>query len=196
MYLDKAKTLFENIQKRQQQLSAAGFNDEFGAFRPRPLIPWTEEEVQELERQVKRHLGYPLPAAYREFLLWAGKGGIKFMECTGFYKIQGWEGYAEMREEAKSLLMEEDFPQELPEDAIVFFLRRNNFLFLRLSEGDDPPVYCYPSSWYIESQNQERKKNFGRASERLSKWMEKELEDFAKQVERMAERGGTMDVSR
>ena len=36
----------------------------------------------------------------------------------------------------------------LPEDAFVFFLSQDScFSFIRASEGEDPPVYAYDSTW-------------------------------------------------
>lgn len=183
MYLDivKLSTLLEKIQKRQKQLLAAGFDYDY--FRPKPIIPRSKEEVEELERQIKSNLGHSLPAAYKEFLLWAGRGGLEFMEFTGFYRAHGWEEYRYMRERAKRILRRRAFPKELPDDAIVFFLRPQNFLFFRLSEGEDPPVYCYPPDWYEKLP----KEDFGKASESFSKWVEREMEGWTIGLEGMAD---------
>ena len=96
----------------------------------------TEDEIIALEKQ----LGFNLPRMYRDIFsqivhgagnFWAGE------DC--FYKhlplIQIW---------AKELLLEDEFPESLPNDAFVFFMHQGyQFNFFKLSEGDNPPVYSY-----------------------------------------------------
>ncbi|MDQ2715867.1 MAG: SMI1/KNR4 family protein [Chloroflexota bacterium] len=122
MYLDEVKARFSRR----------------GVLRREKVVPCTEEEVRSLEDT----LGFSLPATYREFLLWMGhaRGAGNFLRGSDcFYEwlplIQGW---------AVELLEENGNPEVLPEDAFVFYMHQGyRFYFLRLSEGDNPPIYYY-----------------------------------------------------
>jgi hypothetical protein len=115
------------------------------------LSPCSDLEIIQLERQQ----GINLPSTYKDFLKMMGHGAGKFLrglDC--FYqhlpKIQEW---------AKQLLVENDFPQTLPEDAFVFFMHQGyQFSFFRLSEGDNPPTYSYcegqEQPYFIKSHDQ------------------------------------------
>src|SRR6266851_6487960 len=100
------------------------------------IVPCTEDEVHTLERQ----LGFSLPGAYKEFLLWMGHGaGILLRGSDCFY-----QHLPPLRTWAEELLEENNFPEPLPEDAFVFFMHQGyQFNFFRISEGDDPPVHFY-----------------------------------------------------
>nr|OEJ76198.1 hypothetical protein BH720_05915 [Desertifilum tharense IPPAS B-1220] len=99
-------------------------------------MPCTEEEIFSLETD----LNINLPKAYKEFLLWGGHeagGLLEGSDC--FFKhilnIQKW---------AIDLLNENDFPESLPKDAFVFYMHQGyEFMFFKISEGDDPPIYIY-----------------------------------------------------
>ncbi len=100
------------------------------------IVPCTENEVRILERQ----LGFSLPGAYRKFLLWMGHGaGILLRGSDCFY-----QHLPPLRTWAEELLEENNFPEPLPEDAFVFYMHQGYlFYFVRVGEGDDPPVYFY-----------------------------------------------------
>jgi hypothetical protein len=120
MYLDTVKARFRSL----------------NVLRRQKVVPCTEKEVRRLEKT----LGFPLPAAYREFLRWMGHGAGNFLRGTDcFYKclplLQGW---------ATELLEENENPVVLPEDAFVFGMHQGyQFVFLRRSDGDNPPIYYY-----------------------------------------------------
>lgn len=118
MYLDSI------IQRLKEQ------GHEFRAFQA-----CTEQEIHSLEQE----LGIQLPAAYREFLLLMGHDGGDVLRGTQcFYedlpKIQGW---------SRTLLESNNVQTPLPPDAFVFLYSGYQFLFFRLSEGADPPIYSY-----------------------------------------------------
>lgn len=127
MYLEKIRAQIEELQSRHL----------VGQF-----VPCSKEEVQALENQ----LGQTLPAAYREFLLLMGrKAGGLFWGTNWLY-----EDLELMQEDAVELMRHDKFPVILPPDAFVFLMhQRYQFMFFRLTEGDDPPVY-----YYIESDDE------------------------------------------
>ncbi|MGZ3581989.1 MAG: SMI1/KNR4 family protein [Ktedonobacterales bacterium] len=120
MYLDHAKVLFAEAHFAQ---SSDG-------------RPCTLEEVRSLEDL----LGHRLPIAYKEFLLWMGHGAGPFLRGTDVF-FQDLPG---MLEAAKDLLNENGIEDPLPDDAFIFYMHQGyQFMFFRLSDGDDPPVYFY-----------------------------------------------------
>jgi hypothetical protein len=98
--------------------------------------PCSQEEVQALEQ----FIGRPLPLAYREFLLLMGKGMDEFLRGSEIF----YPTMYELQQDAVELLKEDDFPEQLPRDAFVFFMHEGyQFNFFHTSEGDDPPVYRF-----------------------------------------------------
>jgi len=120
VYLDGVKARFEQLH----------------LVRSEKIIPCTEREIQMLEQQ----LGLPLPGAYKEFLLWMGHGAGGFLRGSDcFYdhlpRLHAW---------AMELLWENGYAEPLPGDAFVFSMHQGYvFYFVRVGEGDDPPVYFY-----------------------------------------------------
>lgn len=100
------------------------------------IIPCKEQEIDDLERRA----GVALPEAYREFLLWMGRGAGDFLQGSScFYHDLFW-----LQSTAKELLAEHHFPESLPLDAFVFFMHQGyQFDFFRVGEGNDPSVYLY-----------------------------------------------------
>jgi hypothetical protein len=107
-------------------------------FRDEDIGACSDEEVEEIEH----HVGAPLPAAYREFLQWMGRGASDlFLGSHVFYpdvmQVDEWA----------RVLLENDSVPPLPPDALVFLMHQGyQFMFMRLQEGDDPPVYYYNSA--------------------------------------------------
>ena len=128
MYLDKAKARFAEL----KPLERAG------------VTACTEQEVAALEQQ----LNVRLPGAYREFLLWMGKDGgdlLRGTDCSYeiIPKLEPW---------AVELLAENGLSHLLPGDAFVFLMHQGyQFMFFRLSEGEDPAVYHFDQTSHQES---------------------------------------------
>lgn len=122
MYLDRAKKQFQVLQKSQK-----------GYSKPSSC---TVEEVQMLEHD----LGFPLPEAYKEFLLWIGAGGGP-LEGQHFTDSR----VKVNRERAIATMRAVGFPGSLSDDAIVFLFDQldDYFFYICASEGDNPPVHMF-----------------------------------------------------
>lgn len=132
---------------------------------PDELVSCTDPEIIDLEKK----LGFSLPEAYKEFLLWIGKSAGRFLQGSDCF----FEHLPYLKEWAVELLEENHFPYTLPEDAFVFFMHQGyQFSFFRLSEGDDPPIYSY-----CEGTNQT---SFTKSHNKFSEFMAKEIELHAK----------------
>ena len=121
MYLDRVKAYFAEVNARVHLADG--------------VTPCTEREVTDLEEK----LGLQVPDAYKEFLLWMGHGAGNFLRGTDcFYDS------LPLNEAACELLTEDNVTLQLPEDAFVFYMHQDyQFMFLRTSEGPNPPVYFY-----------------------------------------------------
>jgi hypothetical protein len=95
--------------------------------------------LSELEA-VEEKLGKPIPLAYRNFLKIMGRGaGRLFLGTNAFFP-----GILELTEIAAEIVSEDPSHIKLPEDALVLTMHQGyEFMFMRKSEGDDPPVYHY-----------------------------------------------------
>ena len=130
----------------------------------RDLLPCTEQEVSALEQL----LGYRLPLAYRAMLLWIGHGAGPLMQDLDCF----YEQLFGLQQRARHMLKAHACRLSLPEDAFVFFLSQDScFSFLRASEGEDPPVYAYDSTW--------RRTPFQRVYRHFSDFLALEIEIFA-----------------
>lgn len=105
-------------------------------FLPNEIIPCSERDVQVIERE----LNLAIPQAYKEFLLWMGKKAGDILLGSDWLfddlpKIQKW---------AIELMQANGVSNMLPSDAFVIYMHQGyQFSFVRISEGDDPPVYYY-----------------------------------------------------
>jgi hypothetical protein len=122
MYLEKAKKRAEDFYR-------------LAGSQPTPC---TREEVEELELLN----GHRFPEAYREFLLWMGRGGGGFLQGSDcFYR-----DLKHLSSFAQELLEEDQFANQLPENVFVFYMHQGyQFNFFYFDDGADPPVY-----WYLE----------------------------------------------
>ena len=99
--------------------------------------PLTPDEVAALER----HLGLPLPAAYRAYLRIAGAEPppeLVGSDCHGDYLYL-------LRAGAEGLLRECGRPFDLPADAVVFLMHQGYQFFFFRADGctADPPVFYF-----------------------------------------------------
>ncbi|MEH2175112.1 SMI1/KNR4 family protein [Nostoc sp.] len=105
-------------------------------FNENQLSPCSDLEIIQFEQQQ----GITLPSIYKDFLKMMGHGAGKFLRGSDCF----YQHLPQIQEWAKELLVENDFPEPLPEDAFVFFMHQGyQFSFFRLSEGDNPPTYSY-----------------------------------------------------
>lgn len=116
MYLEKAKALYLKLTSHLPE-------------------GCEEEEVRALEQELGTHL----PEALREFLLW-------MVPNRTFMDGSDWGCWAmrnnELTETSRRVLQEWGSSYKLPEDALVILFHQAAFFyFIRLSEGDNPPVY-------------------------------------------------------
>ncbi|WP_017660525.1 SMI1/KNR4 family protein [Baaleninema simplex] len=125
MYLERAKQRYAEMMEEFKDLNL-----------PYQTLPAYPENIEQLERQ----LGFPLPAAYKEFLLWMGGGADRFMDHLDFGV-----GDVPYNQEDAPELMEDYCREPLPDDAIVFAMAGQGyyFFFIRVSEGEDPPIHSY-----------------------------------------------------
>jgi len=101
----------------------------------------TPEQIVSFEKSmnIMGGLHHQLPLQYKEFLLAVGNGtNHTFLRNTVFWMSK----LEQMKEVAVSLTVGDI---DLPNDAFVFSMIDQGyaFLFFKLSEGDDPPVYSY-----------------------------------------------------
>jgi len=101
------------------------------------LIRCSGQEIQELEEAC----GMRVPEIYRSFLLRMGRGAGAFLSRDYFY----YPSLLRLRADADELLTRDGAGFTLPADAFVFSMLSEGyqFLYFRVSEGDDPPVYRY-----------------------------------------------------
>jgi hypothetical protein len=131
--------------------------------------PCSEGEVATLEQK----LGVHLPAAYQEFLLWMGHGAGAFLQGTDvFYEA------LPLTDAARELLAEDNVMAPLPPDAIVFYMAQGyQFMFMRASEGENPPVYFYGEGM--------SEAPYPRLYESFTAFLEKEIEGHAAVLSQM-----------
>jgi hypothetical protein len=100
-----------------------------------PPKPCTSEQIQELSDR----LGLRLPQAYIEFLEWTGRGGGCFAGHEFDYgRIEDFN-----QKDIDSLLTYYGKAEGFPDDAIIIIFYQGGYesAFIRLSEGENPPVH-------------------------------------------------------
>ena len=95
----------------------------------------SEESVRLLES----HMDIELPMAYKAYLLSIGQNTVPFN-----YATKSTDSLPEIRREAERLLLQSAECLSLNDGDFVFLLNEGfMFLFFRIDEGDDPPVYGF-----------------------------------------------------
>lgn len=117
--------------------------------------PWDAKSIDRLEK----HLGLPIPAAYRAYLEIAGSSPPTELigsDCHGSYLFN-------LREWAIELLSESAGSLILPDDAIVFLMHQGYQFFYIRADGKtaDPPVFYYFEGWT----------NFKQSHKQFSDWV-------------------------
>jgi hypothetical protein len=103
---------------------------------PENIHGCTQEELGMVTKDVMTSL----PRIYQMFLLGMGRGAGRFYEGSHIF----YPSMLGLKAVANEMLEEEEKELTLPADAIVFVMHQGyQFLFIRSSEGDDPPVYYY-----------------------------------------------------
>ncbi len=131
------------LEKVINQAEENGWDETLSFSHPNQIKGCTPQEIAELEQQLKLEL----PLAYKEFLLYAGKGLGSFENGSRIFYDDD-VGLIELQQIAREFLAEDDFPQKLPDDAYVFWMHQGYmFCFFRTSEGDNPPVHFHQESF-------------------------------------------------
>jgi hypothetical protein len=100
-----------------------------------PLMGCSEQDLL----AVQRSMMLQLPSAYLRFLRHCGADTGNFLEGSDLTTAV----LPRLRDSAEALLTDDVGPP-LPDDAFVFCSHQGyQFLFFRLSDGPDPPVYYY-----------------------------------------------------
>jgi hypothetical protein len=133
MYLDALKVAYQ----------AAGYTPPTGC---------TEKEMDTLAQT----FGLPLPAAYREFLAWAGHEAGNLFPSDDEYR---YDELVELQTGARAMVQASGYTGALPDDMVIIHLYFGiQFVFFSASEGDDPPVYLFtwiPPSMEVTVQTRE-----------------------------------------
>lgn len=118
-------------------------NMEFRAFFRYLSSQDESNEYHELDNDTIQHFvdsfhTISLPIQYIEFMRYAGNGQFWRGSMYKFSEVH------KLKEYAKELLSENDFPHTLKDNDFVFWMHGGYmFYFFNLDEGNDPPVYYY-----------------------------------------------------
>lgn len=123
---------FEEVQQRLHQLSPLEADSFEGA---------TDQEITELEA----YAGGKFPLVYRMFLQMMGRNAGQLFQGSDALISQRWS--IRFRAFAQKIISEQGGSDSLPESAFVFLMHQGYvFLFFRLDEGENPPVYVVTDS--------------------------------------------------
>ncbi|OHX63787.1 SMI1/KNR4 family protein [Flammeovirga pacifica] len=114
----------------------------------------SEEEINDLQEI----LNTKIPASFKEFLMWFGKGGGRILRGTDYYySYLSGEAYEDYKEEGIiphdhnlkkagiEILNRNKFDGiALLEDSIVFMCHQGYVIeYIKTNEGENPPVYIF-----------------------------------------------------
>ena len=109
------------------------------------VVGCTVEEVNIFELMLPQP--YRLPAAYKEFLFYGGKQmvGYSQLENMSYEEFVFW---CENKQEICDFIFEtEDSNAQLPPEMFILNVHlADSFAYLKLTEGEDPPVYTWKKS--------------------------------------------------
>jgi hypothetical protein len=110
------------------------------------IEPSTEDQIKAVEQQ----LGITFPPSYRDFLLWMGNRRAGMLFGTQWFLSD----LPLLRGELSKALAKANFPAKLPDDALVFWNNQGEeYNFIRLSQGDNSPVYRYHTTLELKAQD-------------------------------------------
>lgn len=157
------------LEKVLIEVKENGWDEILGFDYAGQIVGCDENEIKELESAV----GLKLPTAYKEFLRWAGNSLGDFEEGSEFFYDQD---LVDLQRMAKDLLVDNNTPFELPDDAFVFWGHQGyQFTFFRTSEGDNPPVH-----YYIEAGQGEKEEIKWNYKPRFTDFLITEMRDQAR----------------
>jgi hypothetical protein len=109
-----------------------------GVAKPQEIIGCTDDEIDHLKRRTK----LPLSKAHEEFLKVAGKKAGRFMSDVDIF----YNEIASLNQKASDKLdLWEEGRLKLPQDALVFAMRRGEQFMFYIADGkqEDPEIYDY-----------------------------------------------------
>lgn len=118
----KIQTMLDSHHLKRRLLEA-------GIYSSEELRGCNEEEINEIQRNVKR----PLPKSYKQIMRTIGKCGGEFMNDIVFFYPATVTLTPKCREQISEYV-------ELPNDVFVFASRFKEQILMTLEPGDDPPV--------------------------------------------------------
>ncbi len=102
------------------------------------VIGADDDEIRDLEDE----LGARLPLVYRQFLRAMGHSAGPLFDGSDCSLTQ--RHRLRLRPSAERIIQRSAAGWQLPDDAFVFLVHHGyQFLFFRLSEGDNPPIYRF-----------------------------------------------------
>lgn len=130
----------------------------------------TQDEINQMEGK----LGAKLPISYKEFLLIMGKE----QPCI-FSDYKLYEPF-DHHDAVQPILhkLEKALNLKFPSDGFIFMQHLlAYFAFFKLSDGDDPPIYCYDETDFIDDDGKFFKQSsFKKVANSFSSFIKQELE--------------------
>jgi hypothetical protein len=132
----------------------------------------SEPQVQALEKQ----LNLTFPASYRDFLLWMGQSRAGMLLGSDWLP----DDLPGLKAKATKLLAGNNFPEKLPDDAFVFWMSQGYvFTFIRLSQGDNSPVYRYHGT--LDTQT------FTQINQNFGEWLTTQIQDHVQRMKSLGQ---------
>ena len=116
----------------------------------------SEEQIAKLEGLIRG--GYRLPAAYKEFLKYAGNAWKTVYQNTEMHYSTAWRNAAKPSGSWAGKFQPDEEDARFPDNVFVIDEGSGTyFQFIKLDEGDDPPVYMWTDSmdWSLDEAEME-----------------------------------------